>query len=289
MAEAQKAVVVTGASTGIGWGAAKVLTKAGFKVFGSVRKEADAKRLSAELGQNFTPLMFDVTDEKAVRASIATVRSGLGGRKLFGLVNNAGISVAGPLVYLPVDEFRKQIEVNLTGVVITTQAFAPLLGIDEGLTGKPGRIVNISSVGGHNATPFLVPYNASKFALEGLSEGLRRELLLFDIDVIVIAPGAVATEIWNKADQIDVAPYANTAYAKPLDRLRKFAAEQGKRGLKPEFLGRKIMHALTTARPKVRYVVTPDRVTNWIVTNLPKRRVDRIIAGRLGLLPEKTK
>jgi len=289
MAEAQKAVVVTGVSTGIGWGAAKVLTKAGFKVFGSVRKAADAQRLSAELGANFTPLMFDVTDEKAVRASIATVRAGLSGQKLFGLVNNAGISVAGPLVYLPVDEFRKQLEVNLTGVVITTQAFAPLLGIDDSLKGKPGRIVNISSVGGHNATPLLTPYNVSKFGLEGLSEGLRRELMLFEIDVIVIAPGAVATEIWAKADQIDAARYANTAYAKPLDRLRKIAAEQGKKGLKPEVLGRAIMHALTTARPKVRYVVTPDRVTNWVVTNLPKRRVDRIIGGRLGLLPAKSK
>jgi NAD(P)-dependent dehydrogenase (short-subunit alcohol dehydrogenase family) len=287
MAKIQKTVVVTGVSTGIGWGAAKVLTKAGFKVFGSVRKEADAKKLQAELGANFTPLIFDVTDEKAVKATTATVRAALGGQKLFGLVNNAGISVVGPLVYLPIEEFRQQLEVNLTGVVIATQAFAPLLGIEDGLAGKPGRIVNIGSVGGRNAFPFITPYNASKFGLEGLSEGLRRELMLFGIDVIVIAPGAVATAIWDKGEQVDVSRYAKTPYAGQLDRLKATAAAQGKKGLKPERLGRAIMHALTTARPKVRYVVTPDKLQNFILTRAPKRTADRLVAGQLGLLPKK--
>jgi NAD(P)-dependent dehydrogenase (short-subunit alcohol dehydrogenase family) len=269
MAKVQKAVVVTGVSTGIGWGATKVLTKAGYKVFGSVRKEADAKRLQAEFGANFTPLIFDVTDEKEVRASVANVRAGLNGQKLFGLVNNAGISVAGPLLYLSLDEFKKQMDVNLNGVFITTQAFAPLLGVDEDLQGKPGRIVNISSVGGKVALPLLTPYNASKFAIEGFSEGLRRELLPFGVDVVVIAPGAVATAIWGKADEIDTSRYANTAYAKPLESLRAQAAAQGKKGLKPERLGRAILHALTTPNPKTRYVVTPEPFTNWRLNTLP--------------------
>lgn len=286
MAEQQRTVVVTGVSTGIGWGASMVLTKAGFKVFGSVRKEADAKRLQGELGANFVPLMFDVTDEKAVKASIATVRAGLGGRKLFGLVNNAGISVVGPLLHMPIDEFRKQLEVNLTGVVITTQAFAPLLGVDGSLSGPPGRIVNITSVGGRNAIPFIVPYNVSKFGLEGMTEGLRRELMLFGIDVIAVAPGAVATAIWEKGEQIDVTPYAKTAFAAALETLRAYAAASGKRGLKPEYLGRKIMHALTTARPKVRYVVTPDPFQNFLLNALPKRVADRLVAGQIGTLPK---
>jgi NAD(P)-dependent dehydrogenase (short-subunit alcohol dehydrogenase family) len=285
MVKQQQAAVITGVSSGIGWGAAKVLSKAGYRVFGSVRKEADAKRLQGEFGANFTPLLFDVTDEKAVKASVATVRAGLGGQKLFGLVNNAGISVVGPLVYMPLDQFKKQLEVNLTGVVIATQAFAPLLGIDGSLAGKPGRIVNISSVGGRNATPFLTPYNVSKFGLEGLTEGLRRELMLFGIDVISIAPGAVATEIWAKGEETDLTPYAKTAYAPMLERLRTFAAQQGKRGLTPEYLGAKIMHALTTARPKVRYVVTPERLLNFVVNTVPKRVADRLIASRLGLMP----
>lgn len=286
MATPQQAVVVTGVSTGIGWGAAKVLTGAGYRVFGSVRKEADGKKLQAELGSNFTPLVFDVTDEKAVKAAVPTVRNALGGQKLFGLVNNAGISVIGPLLYLPLDEFRKQLEVNLTGVVIATQAFAPLLGVDKSLTGKPGRIVNISSVGGRNATPFLVPYNVSKFGLEGLTEGLRRELMPFRIDVISVAPGAVATEIWRKGEETDTAPYDKTPYAPQLETLKKFAAAQGKRGLAPEFLGKKILEALTAARPKVRYVVTPEPVLNTVLNTVPKRTADRLIASRLGLMPK---
>ncbi len=285
MNSAEQAVVVTGASTGIGWGTAKVLTEAGYRVFGSVRNDADAARLQREFGAKFTPMKFDVTDERAVRAAAKTVRDALGGKKLMGLVNNAGISVVGPLVYLPLDQFRKQLEVNLTGVVIATQAFAPLLGIDEALAGPPGRIINMSSVGGRNATPFLTPYNVSKFGLEGLTEGLRRELMPFGIDVISIAPGAVATAIWEKGEKTDMTPYANTFYAPQLEKLRVLAGQQGAKGLKPEFLGKKIMHALTTPRPKTRYVISPEPFLNFVLNTLPKRVVDRLIAGRLGLLP----
>lgn len=287
MTNTQRVVVITGVSTGIGWGAAKVLTQAGYRVFGSVRNEDDARRLSTELGANFTPLIFDVTDERAVKASVATVRASLNGQKLFGLVNNAGISIVGPLLYLPLDEFRKQLDVNLTGVVIATQAFAPLLGVEEGLAGKPGRIINISSVGGRTATPFLTPYNVSKFGLEGLTEGLRRELVPFGIDVISIAPGAVATAIWDKGAKTDSTPYAKTAYAASLESLKGLAVEQGKKGLKPELIGRKIEHALTTPRPKVRYVVTPEPILNMVLNTLPKRTVDRLVAGRLGLKPKR--
>ena len=215
-----RSVVITGTSTGIGWGTAKVLIGNGFRVFGSVRKTSDAGRLTAEFGDRFVPLIFDVTDEAAVNAAASDVRSALAGEKLAGLVNNAGVAVAGPLLELPIEEFRRQIEINLVGVVITTKAFAPLVGTDPQLQGNPGRIINISSVGGRNAVPFLAPYAASKFALEGLSESLRRELLPFGIDVIIIGPGAVATPIWSKAEQIDVTPYLNTPYATPLERLR---------------------------------------------------------------------
>src|SRR4051794_19203021 len=209
-----RSVVVTGASTGIGYGAAKVLTERGFRVFGSVRSEADAGRLQAALGRDFSPLLFDVTDEAAVQASAARVRQALEGEPLFGLVNNAGIAVHGPLLYVPIEEFRQQLEVNLTGQLIVTQAFAPLL-VAGGVAAGPmpaavraGRIVMMSSIGGRNASPFIGPYNASKFALEGLSESLRRELMLFGIDVIIIAPGAVATPIWEKADRRDVERFA---------------------------------------------------------------------------------
>jgi NAD(P)-dependent dehydrogenase (short-subunit alcohol dehydrogenase family) len=279
-----RSVVVTGVSTGIGWGAAKVLTQKGFHVFGSVRKQADADRLKQEFGDRFTPILFDVTDEKAVKAGADQVRAALNGKTLAGLVNNAGVAVAGPLLHLPIEEFRQQIEINLTGALIVTQAFAPLLGADPTLDGPPGRIVNISSVGGRNGAPFLGPYAASKFALEGLSESLRRELLIFGIDVIIIGPGAVATPIWSKAEEVDVSAYAKTPFGPALDRIRAFMLANGAKGLKPEALGAAIHKALTTANPKVRYTVTPDPFQNFLTNTLPKRTVDKMIGKRLGLL-----
>jgi NAD(P)-dependent dehydrogenase (short-subunit alcohol dehydrogenase family) len=280
-----RSVVITGTSTGIGWGTAKVLIGNGFRVFGSVRKVTDAERLAAEFGPHFVPLVFDVTDEAAVKAAAGQVRGALAGEKLFGLVNNAGVAVAGPLLELPIEEFRRQIEINLIGVVITTQAFAPLLGVDRQLTGSSGRIVNIGSVGGRNAVPFLSPYNASKFAMEGLSESLRRELLPFGVDVIVIGPGAVATPIWGKAEQIDVTPYRDTPYAVPLERLRNYMLGMGKRGLPPERVGEVVLLALTAPKPKVRYAVSPQPLQDFIARTFPRRFVDRMIGGRLGLLP----
>src|SRR5580704_2060991 len=202
-----QSIVVTGVSTGIGWGCVKVLVASGFRVFGSVRKQADAERLTKEFGANFTPLIFAVTDEAAVAASAKQVEAALAGETLSGLVNNAGIAVPGPLLYLKIEDFERQIAVNLTGPLIVTQAFAPLLGMNRSRGQEPGRIVMISSAGGKNGPPFLGSYSASKFGLEGMSESLRRELMMFGIDVIIVAPGAVATPIWDKAEQVDVTQY----------------------------------------------------------------------------------
>src|SRR3954465_4257829 len=167
-----RSVVITGASTGIGWASARMLLDRGFRVFGSVRKQADADRLNGEFGANFTPLIFDVTDEAAVLAAAREVRSQLDGETLSGLVNNAGIAVAGPVLELAADEFRRQLDVNVIGPVIATQAFGPLLGADPSLQGPPGRIVMISSVAGKNGNPLMSAYCASKHAIEGLSESL---------------------------------------------------------------------------------------------------------------------
>lgn len=278
-----KSVVVTGVSTGIGWGITKVLTGQGVRVFGSVRKAADADRLRQEFGDRFVPLIFDVTDEAAVRAAAEQVRVTLAGEPLMGLVNNAGVAVAGPLLHLPIADFRQQIEVNLTGVVIATQAFAPLLALGPDRKGDPGRIVNISSVGGKNGSPFMAPYNASKFAVEGLSESLRRELMLFGIEVIVVAPGAVATPIWGKARPEDIEPYRDTAFYPALKKVHAFMTASGAAGLPPEAIGEAVAKALTTARPKVRYTVAPNPLTTFMMANLPRRTVDRMVAKRLGL------
>jgi len=226
-----------------------------------------------------------VTDEAAVAAGARNVEAALEGGTLFGLVNNAGIAVPGPLLYLKVDDFRRQLEVNLTGQLTVTQAFAPLLGADHARKGAPGRIVMISSVGGKNALPFSGPYAASKFGLEGLSESFRRELILFGIDVIVVAPGAVATPIWDKAEQLDITPFASTPYAASLKAMRSYMLSLGRKGLPPERIGEVVKAALTTARPKTRYTVAPNAMQQLMTAVLPKRAMDKFIARRLGLTP----
>ena len=278
-------VVITGASTGIGWATAKLLLDRGFRVFGSVRKQADADRLSSEFGANFSPLLFDVTDEAAVLAAAREVRAALNGETLFGLVNNAGIAVAGPVLELAADEFRRQMDVNVIGPIIATQAFGPLLGSDPSLKGPKGRIVMISSVAGKNGNPLTAAYAASKHAIEGLSESLRREMMLFGIDVIIIAPGPVKTPIWSKAEEVDISVYKNSPFFPALERIRKFMLHLGEIGLPAEKIAERIADALTSPSPKVRYQITPDPMRRLMTAVLPKRTVDKIIAKRLGLLP----
>jgi NAD(P)-dependent dehydrogenase (short-subunit alcohol dehydrogenase family) len=280
-----QSVVITGASTGIGRATAKVLIARGFRVFGSVRKQADADRLKAEFGTNFTPLLFDVTDEAAVLAAARQVRETLNGETLAGLVNNAGVAVAGPVFELSADKFRRQMDVNVVGPVITTQAFGPQLGSDSSLKGPKGRIVMISSVAGKNGSPLMAPYCASKHAIEGLSESLRRELMLYGIDVVIIAPGAVKTPIWSKAAQIDLSAYQNSPYFPVLNRLMALMTKLEETGLPAEQIGEVIHEALTAPRPKVRYQITPDPMRHLMSATLPKRAVDRIVGKRLGLLP----
>jgi len=281
-----RSVVVTGASTGIGWATAKFLIGRGYRVFGSVRKQTDADRLRSEFGANFTPLMFDVTDEAAVLAAARQVREALGGETLAGLVNNAGVAVAGPVLELSADDFRRQMDINVIGPVIATQAFGPLLGADPSLTGPKGRIVMISSVAGKNGNPLSAPYCASKHAVEGLSESLRRELMLFSIDVIIVAPGAVKTPIWSKAEETDLSAYKNSPYLPALNKVMAFMMELGANGLPAERIAEIVFEALTSPSPKVRYQITPDRLRHLVGAVLPKRTFDRIIAKRLGLLPQ---
>jgi len=280
-----KSVVITGASTGIGWATARLLLERGFRVFGSVRKPADADRLKGEFGAGFTPLIFDVTDEAAVLTAAREVRTALNGETLSGLVNNAGIAVAGPVLELAADEFRRQMDVNVIGPIIATQAFGPLLGSDPSLTGPKGRIVMISSVAGRSGTPFASAYAASKHAIEGLSESLRREMMLFGIDVIIVAPGAVKTPIWAKGDEVDLSAYRNSPFFPALERVRKFTRHFSTIGLPPEKIAEVIADALTSAHPKVRYQVTPDPMRHLAMAWLPKRTVDRMLAKRLGLMP----
>lgn len=277
-------VVVTGVSTGIGWGTLKVLTSKGIHVFGSVRKSEDAEHLTNEFGDRFTPLIFDVTNEESILEAAEQVRNQINGNNLLGLVNNAGIAIGGPLMHQPIADFRKQIEVNLIGQLTVTQAFLPLLGTDSKFQGKPGRIINIGSVSGKIASPFLGAYAASKFGLEAVSEALRRELTIYGIDVIIIGPGSIATPIWDKAEKTDFSQYENTKFAVPIQKFLDYALKAGRSGYPVEAVGELIWQTLTVKKPRVRYPIVPNHFFNWTIARLlPKRVLDNIIGKQLGL------
>ncbi|MFP3943241.1 MAG: SDR family oxidoreductase [Alphaproteobacteria bacterium] len=279
-----KTAVVTGVSSGIGRAVARELVKRKFRVFGSVRKEADGQALRAELGEAFTPLIFDITDAGAVTEARDRVADVLGDDTLTGLVNNAGIAVPGPLLHLPPDEFRHQLEVNTVSILSVTQVFAPLLGARRPMPARPGRIVNISSVGGRMVSPFLGAYAASKHALEAISDAFRRELMIYGIDVVVVEPGAVATAIWDKAEEEDRSIYADTIYGPVLEKFSDWFIARGRAGFPPEKIARTVHRALTVSKPRARYLLVPQRLTNWTLPRLMgDRLLDRAMAARLGL------
>ncbi len=279
-----KQVVITGASTGIGFATALHLCRKGYRVYATIRRPEDGARLKALCGENLLPLELDITDQAAVAAAAHDMAAQLKGQTLFGLVNNAGIAMPGPLLHLPLDDLRRQMEVNLIAQLGVTQCFAPLLG--AGLprsSGAQGRIVMMSSVSGKNAFPFIGAYAASKFALEGMSEALRRELLLFDIPVILIRPGAIATPIWDKAAEGALAAFAQTPYGPYLEKIRETMTSEGKNGLPPERVARLVEAALTHPKPRLTYTIRPSLLTGLMLAVLPKRQVDKLIAARLGL------
>ena len=260
--------MVTGASTGIGAAIARDLAGRGFRVFGTVRRAEDAPALERD---GVSPVRMDVTDAESIVRARIEVEAQLAGAPLAGLVNNAGVAAAGPLELLPLSELRAVLEVNVVGPVAVTQAFLPLL------KAAGGRVVNISSVAGLSALPFLGPYAASKFALEAVSDSWRRELLPFGVAVIVIEPGSFRTPIWSKAETIDVRRYAGSAYAGVLDRFRRAALSGAERAPPPDKVVQAVRRALTAPRPPIRMIVTAhgwlDRLTLWI----PDRLLDRLI------------
>lgn len=288
MSAIEKSAVVTGASTGIGRAICEALIASGWRVFGSVRKDKDAEALSKSLGGAFTPLIFDVTDEAGVKAGAKTVETALGGKTLGALVNNAGVAMGGPMRYLPLSELQRQLDVNLYGPIRATQAFLPLLGADSKFKGAPGRIVNMSSVAGRMAAPFMAPYAISKHALEAFSESLRRELIVHGIDVIVIGPGAIKTPIWTKADEINVEAYKGTEYYDLMAQMRSAMQSYGGEGLPPEAVGALVRDALQADKPKTRYAILKNKFAMWTLPQiLPKRIVDNAVAKRFGIAPRR--
>jgi NAD(P)-dependent dehydrogenase (short-subunit alcohol dehydrogenase family) len=270
-------VLVTGASTGIGEATALHLRELGFDAVAGVRKDEDAERLATS---GLRTVKLDVADAN----SIAAARAELGGGTLAGLVNNAGIAVAAPLEFLPIDQLRHQLEVNLVGQVAVTQAFLPALRAAR------GRIVNVSSIGGRVALPLVSPYNASKFGLEAVSDSLRRELLPHGVDVIVIEPGGVKTPIWRKGDELaeemlaTMPAEAERLYGRQIEGLRRETTRIAQEtGIEPREVAEAIGRALTASRPRTRYLVGRDaKVRSVVAKVLPDRVMDRLIVRAVG-------
>jgi NAD(P)-dependent dehydrogenase (short-subunit alcohol dehydrogenase family) len=269
MASDERTAVVTGASSGIGEAVALRLARGGWHVLAGVRGEEDAERLH---GQGLKPLWLDVTDPESIAAAAARVE----GQPLAGLVNNAGIAVSMPLELLPLDELRRQLEINFVGQVAVTQAFLPAL------RRGPGRIVNVGSIAGRSALPFLGAYAASKHALEAVTDSLRVELRPFGIEVAVVEPGTIATPIWTKGAETfrriaaSLPDGALGAYAGRLAAFSEAAAAAGRRGEPAEKVAEAVEHALTAARPRTRYVVGRDAKRRARVERLPDRWRDRV-------------
>jgi NAD(P)-dependent dehydrogenase (short-subunit alcohol dehydrogenase family) len=278
------AVLITGASTGIGEACALHLDQRGFRIFAGVRRPADAEALRAKAGPRLAPLLLDVTDAASIAAARTEVERATGEAGLAGLVNNAGIAVAGPLEILPLREFRKQIEVNVTGALAVTQAFLPLLRRAR------GRIVQMGSISGRLATPFNGAYSMSKFALEAMTDALRIELLPWGLEVSIIEPGSVATPIWEKSQRYSgemarqIPAERRELYRRAYDAMRDAARQAGEAGIRPREVARAVEHALTARKPKTRYLVGKNvRLYSWLAKFLPDRARDRMIARRLGL------
>ncbi|MEP6985054.1 MAG: SDR family NAD(P)-dependent oxidoreductase, partial [Chloroflexota bacterium] len=268
-------------SKGIGRATALHLDKKGFTVLAGVRSQADADQLKQAASPRLQTVMVDITNAAQVAQLAETVRQVVGQNGLDGLVNNAGIAVAAPLEFLPIDEFRRQIEVNLTAHLMVTQALLPCIRQAK------GRIINISSIGGRLAGPMLGAYHASKFAMEGLTDSLRQELAPWGIKVVSIEPGAIATPIWESgtatADRLlGLMPkQAQTYYQKGMDGARAFAAKATTDGLPAERVAEAIEQALTASKPRTRYPVGMDaKIGTRIIAHLPDNLRDRMLARR---------
>lgn len=283
---ARPAVLVTGASKGIGRACALRLVDTGFRVYAGVRTDADATSLIDNAGAEMVPVMLDILDPAQITAAAQQIDQEMGTRGLQALVNNAGVAIAGPLEFLPIDEVRRQLEINVVGQLAVTQAVLPLLrrgrqGADP--DARAGRIVFMSSIAGRSTLPFTGVYSASKFALEAMADALRMELRPFGLGVSIVEPGVIDTPIWEtsrrSADETarGMPPEAEQYYGRVMDALRR-RIDRGMGGLPAERVADVVVHALTARRPRTRYLVGRDArlraVLQWL---LPDRARDRVV------------
>lgn len=280
---AMRSAVVTGVSSGIGRALAEDLLVRGYLVFGSVRREDDAADLISQWPDSFTPLVFDVTDEAGVAAAAGKVAAALKGQQLSALVNNAGMSIAGPLMLQPMDEIRRTLDVNVVGVLLVTRAFLPLLGARAGASGRPGRVVTIGSVAGAITVPFMAAYSASKHALEAIGQGLRRELTIYGIEVATIEPSFVKSQLFGKT--VSETPgdrYDGTNYEASWRAFSAGLLKQEATAADPAIVTRAVIDAIESPTPRTRY---PLHAIWKIGRILPDRLFDKLIFKATGTAP----
>ena len=274
-----KHILITGTSSGIGYGAAKELIGRGYYVFGSVRRKEDGERVRTELGEKFIPIVFDVTDQAAIDRSVEEIRMILGNGGLAGLINNSGVAVSGPVEHLDIEKVAHNFNVNVLGIFRVTKAFLPLLGTQDNHPTEPGRILNMSSIAGKICAPYMTPYTGTKHALEGISHCLRRELLPYGIDVIIVGPGGVQTPIWDKGS---LQEFKQTKYMGSMVKFFTHFVNSGKKGMPLEECSQKIADIFESRKPKVRYAIVQNNLQGWILPLLmPPRVVDRFFLKNL--------
>ncbi len=277
--QSDRAILVTGSSTGIGKESALQLEKLGFRVFAGVRKPEDGEALQQTASKRLTPVIIDVTDEESIAGAVAGVSEAVGG-KLLGLVNNAGIAFGGPLEVVPMTDIRRIIEVNVIGVFAVTRACLPLLR-------QGGRIIMMGSASGRIALPGFSSYAASKFAIEALTDSLRVELRQCGIPVSVIEPGSVATPIWDKGLDVGeqllntISPEIRRYYSALIDFYLKTA--KNPQGIPPEKVVKLVVHALTSPKPKNRYLIGRDALVMSLAAKLPDRLRDWVVMKAMSL------
>lgn len=280
---ARGTVVITGASTGIGEATATLLAERGFTVFAGVRKEADGQKLASRGLENLRPLKIDVASADSIAAAVKEVEAAVGTRGLSGLINNAGISGGGPLEFTPIAEIRQMFDVNVFGLIETTQAFLPLVRLAR------GRIVCTGSISGRTSVPFVAPYSMTKSAVQSLCHALRLELKPWGIEVVCVEPGSIATPIWDKGmsefdeKQESLPPRAFELYGTVIPKLRTLTERTAKTGIPPSRVAEVVLEALTARRPRPRYLVGTDARAQAVVGRLPDRVRDKALSTFIGL------
>lgn len=276
-----RAILITGASSGIGEACVRHFDRPGWRVFGTVRSEHDADAMRAKCSERVTPILLDVTDAAMISTAADLLTDQLAETGLYGLVNNAGISIGGPFEVVPLDQFRRQFEVNVFGQIALTQALMPLLRRAK------GRIVFIGSIAGRSSFPFSSPYNMSKWALEALVDSLRVELRPFGVCVAIVEPGSIDTPIWNKnaekgTELMGALTEHYAAYEKPYRGVQSISKRAAKMGIPPAQVARAIDHALTSHWPRSRYVVGADARLMLLVEALPDWLRDWLMGSMLN-------